>query len=118
MPARSHHVKYSCVVLRGGRSLGARHWHPVLKMYMMPLTTCRIPVLRLPPPVFGAGISGARVYGSSDKHGAYPRDGRIEPQELTATILHELKRRKLRYGLVTMCVGGGMGAAGVFESLN
>lgn len=38
--------------------------------------------------------------------------------KLTATILHELKRRKLRYGLVTMCVGGGMGAAGVFESLN
>ena len=38
----------------------------------------------------GAGISGARVYGSSDKHGAYPRDGRIEPQELTATILHLL----------------------------
>ncbi len=38
--------------------------------------------------------------------------------KLTATILHELKRRKLRYGLVTMCVGGGMGAAGIFESLN
>jgi acetyl-CoA acyltransferase len=38
--------------------------------------------------------------------------------KLTATILHELRRRKLRYGLVTMCVGGGMGAAGVFESLN
>jgi hypothetical protein len=38
----------------------------------------------------GAGISGARVYGSSDKHAAYPRDGRIEPQELTATILHLL----------------------------
>ncbi|HWF09481.1 MAG TPA: acetyl-CoA C-acyltransferase [Bryobacteraceae bacterium] len=37
--------------------------------------------------------------------------------KLTATILHELKRRKLRYGLVTMCVGGGMGAAGVFENL-
>ena len=37
--------------------------------------------------------------------------------KLTATILHELKRRKLRYGLVTMCVGGGMGAAGVVESL-
>lgn len=35
--------------------------------------------------------------------------------KLTATILHELKRRKLRYGLVTMCVGGGMGAAGVVE---
>lgn len=38
----------------------------------------------------GAGISGGRVYGSSDKHGAYPRDGRLEPQELTATILHLL----------------------------
>ena len=38
--------------------------------------------------------------------------------KLTATILHELKRRKLRYGLVTMCVGGGMGAAGIFERLN
>ncbi len=38
--------------------------------------------------------------------------------KLTATILHELKRRKLRYGLVTMCVGGGMGAAGVLENLS
>jgi len=38
--------------------------------------------------------------------------------KLTATVLHELRRRKLRYGLVTMCVGGGMGAAGVFESLS
>jgi acetyl-CoA acyltransferase len=38
--------------------------------------------------------------------------------KLTATILHELRRRKLRYGLVTMCVGGGMGAAGIFENLN
>jgi hypothetical protein len=38
----------------------------------------------------GAGISGARVYGSSDKQGAYPRDGKLEPQDLTATILHLL----------------------------
>ncbi|HVW76757.1 MAG TPA: acetyl-CoA C-acyltransferase [Alloacidobacterium sp.] len=38
--------------------------------------------------------------------------------KLTATLLHEIKRRNLRYGLVTMCVGGGMGAAGVFENLN
>jgi acetyl-CoA acyltransferase len=35
--------------------------------------------------------------------------------KLTATLLGELKRRKARYGLVTMCVGGGMGAAGIFE---
>lgn len=37
--------------------------------------------------------------------------------KLTATILGELKRRKAKYGMVTMCVGGGMGAAGVFENL-
>ena len=38
--------------------------------------------------------------------------------KLTATLLHEMKRRKARYGMVTMCVGGGMGAAGIFERLN
>lgn len=37
--------------------------------------------------------------------------------KLTATLLHEMKRRGVRYGLVTMCIGGGMGAAGVFENL-
>jgi len=35
--------------------------------------------------------------------------------KLTASILRELERRNARYGLVTMCVGGGMGAAGIFE---
>ncbi|HXO44289.1 MAG TPA: acetyl-CoA C-acyltransferase [Candidatus Cybelea sp.] len=35
--------------------------------------------------------------------------------KLTATILRELERRNARYGLVTMCIGGGMGAAGIFE---
>ncbi|HET7750554.1 MAG TPA: acetyl-CoA C-acyltransferase [Terriglobales bacterium] len=38
--------------------------------------------------------------------------------KLTASIIRELKRRNARYGLVTMCVGGGMGAAGIFENLN
>jgi len=38
--------------------------------------------------------------------------------KLTATLLRELQRRNARYGLVTMCVGGGMGAAGIFERLN
>ena len=37
--------------------------------------------------------------------------------KLTATIIREMKRRNLRYGMVTMCVGGGMGAAGIFENL-
>jgi acetyl-CoA acyltransferase len=37
--------------------------------------------------------------------------------KLTATILRELERRKARYGMVTMCVGGGMGAAGILERL-
>ena len=35
--------------------------------------------------------------------------------KLTTSILHEMRRRGSRYGLVTMCVGGGMGAAGIFE---
>ncbi len=38
--------------------------------------------------------------------------------KLTATILQEMKRRHAKYGMVTMCVGGGMGAAGIFENLN
>ena len=37
--------------------------------------------------------------------------------KLTATLLHEMRRRGSRYGMVTMCVGGGMGAAGIFERM-
>ena len=37
--------------------------------------------------------------------------------KLTATLLHEMQRRGIRYGMITMCIGGGMGAAGVFENL-
>jgi acetyl-CoA acyltransferase len=37
--------------------------------------------------------------------------------KLTASIIRELKRKSARYGLVTMCVGGGMGAAGIFENI-
>ena len=37
--------------------------------------------------------------------------------KLTATLVNEMHRRKARYGMVTMCVGGGMGAAGIFERL-
>ncbi len=37
--------------------------------------------------------------------------------KLTATLLYEMRRRKARYGIVSMCVGGGMGAAGIFERM-
>ncbi|MBB6445042.1 acetyl-CoA C-acetyltransferase [Bacillus benzoevorans] len=37
--------------------------------------------------------------------------------KLTLTLLHEMKRRQVQFGVVTMCIGGGMGAAGVFELL-
>lgn len=38
--------------------------------------------------------------------------------KLTAQILHEMQSRKSKYGMVTMCIGGGMGAAGIFENLS
>lgn len=38
--------------------------------------------------------------------------------KLTTQILHDLKRLNKRYGMVTMCIGGGMGAAGIFENLS
>jgi acetyl-CoA acyltransferase len=52
--------------------------------------------------VLGAGTTGAPVAAGA---------------KLTTQILHEMARRGSRYGLVTMCVGGGMGAAGIFERL-
>ena len=38
--------------------------------------------------------------------------------KLTVQLINEMKRRDSRYGMVTMCIGGGMGAAGIFENLN
>ena len=37
--------------------------------------------------------------------------------KLTLSLIHEMRRRNVKYGLVTMCIGGGMGAAGIFELL-
>jgi acetyl-CoA acyltransferase len=37
--------------------------------------------------------------------------------KLTIQLIHEMKRRGSRYGMVTMCIGGGMGAAGIFENV-
>jgi acetyl-CoA acyltransferase len=38
--------------------------------------------------------------------------------KLTTQLVYEMRRRRARYGMVTMCIGGGMGAAGIFENLN
>jgi acetyl-CoA acyltransferase len=38
--------------------------------------------------------------------------------KLTVQLMHEMKRRNSKYGMVTMCIGGGQGAAGIFENLN
>jgi acetyl-CoA acyltransferase len=64
----------------------------------------------------GAGLDPAKV----NVHGGAVALGHplgCTGAKLTAQILGELRRRKARYGLVTMCVGGGMGAAGIFERL-
>lgn len=38
--------------------------------------------------------------------------------KLTVQLMHEMRRRNSQFGMVTMCIGGGMGAAGIFERLN
>lgn len=38
--------------------------------------------------------------------------------KLTTQLIYEMKRRNVKFGMVTMCIGGGMGAAGIFENLN
>jgi acetyl-CoA C-acetyltransferase len=43
------------------------------------------------------------------------KESGVDPAKLTATLLHELRRRGKRLGVVSMCIGGGMGAAGLFE---
>src|SRR6202008_1276526 len=63
---------------------------------------------------------------SLDRHRVNPNGGAIAlghplgctGAKLAATVIRELQRRKARYGMVTMCVGGGMGAAGGFEKIN
>src|SRR5260370_32275330 len=52
---------------RGGRD----HWGPVFSVALA-----------------GGGIRGGQVYGSSDRNGGYPKDGRVQPQDLSATIFH------------------------------
>src|SRR5262249_12850311 len=50
---------------------GRDHWGPVFSVALA-----------------GGGIKGGQVHGASDKLGAYPKDGKVVPQDLTATVLH------------------------------
>ncbi len=61
-----------------------------------------IPMEKLNPN--GGSISIGHPYGMSGSR-------------MVGTLLHELRRQKKRYGIVTMCIGGGMGAAGLFEAI-
>ena len=84
-----------------------------------------IDVIELNEAFAAQGLAVIRTLGM-DPQKANPNGGAIAlghplgctGAKLTTQIVYEMKRRKLRYGLVTMCIGGGMGAAGVFENLN
>src|ERR1700732_1535170 len=67
--------------------------------------------------IAAAGLAPARVNVNGGALALGP-PLRYTGAKLTATILRELERRKARYGMVTMCIGGGMGAAGIFERLS
>src|SRR5258707_7414794 len=65
-PVVAPQVEIACTVLRGGRSFGiARHWHPVLKTYMIPFITSRSSTWRLLPPRLAGGINGSTSAHSS-----------------------------------------------------
>jgi acetyl-CoA acyltransferase len=86
------------------------------------LTLDQIDVIELNEAFAAQALSVIKV-GGLDPSRVNPNGGAIAlghplgctGAKLTASILRELERRNARYGLVTMCVGGGMGAAGIFE---
>lgn len=98
----------------------------VLKM--AGLTTKDIDVFELNEAFASQALYSLRTVGIEDRHAAgdvNPNGGAIAlghplgatGAKLTAQLLHEMKRRKARRGIVSMCIGGGMGAAGIFEML-
>ncbi len=98
----------------------------VLKM--AGLTTKDIDVFEINEAFASQCIYSARVVGIEDRYKAgdvNPNGGAIAlghplgctGAKLTAQLLHEMKRRKAKRGIVSMCIGGGMGAAGIYEML-
>ncbi len=98
----------------------------VLKM--AGLTTKDIDVFEINEAFASQCIYSARVVGIEDRYRAgdvNPNGGAIAlghplgctGAKLTAQLLHEMKRRKAKRGIVSMCIGGGMGAAGIYEML-
>jgi acetyl-CoA acyltransferase len=98
----------------------------VLKM--AGLTTKDIDVYEINEAFASQAIYSVRVIGIEDRYFAgdiNPNGGAIAlghplgctGAKLTAQLLHELKRRKAKRGIVSMCIGGGMGAAGIYEML-
>jgi acetyl-CoA acyltransferase len=88
------------------------------------LSLAEIDVIELNEAFAAQGLAVIRTLGM-DLEKVNPNGGAIAlghplgctGAKLTTQIVYEMKRRKARYGLVTMCIGGGMGAAGVFENL-
>jgi acetyl-CoA acyltransferase len=98
----------------------------VLKM--AGLATKDIDVYEINEAFASQAIYSVRVIGIEDRYFAgdiNPNGGAIAlghplgctGAKLTAQLLHELKRRKAKRGIVSMCIGGGMGAAGIYEML-
>ena len=98
----------------------------VLKM--AGLTSKDIDVYEINEAFASQAIYSCRVVGIEDRYWAgdiNPNGGAIAlghplgctGAKLTAQLLHELKRRKAKRGIVSMCIGGGMGAAGIYEML-
>ncbi len=92
------------------------------------LTTKDIDLFEINEAFASQAIYSCRVVGIEDRYWSgdiNPNGGAIAighplgctGAKLTAQLLHELKRRKAKRGIVSMCIGGGMGAAGIFEML-